>query len=308
MSESRPGLDEAQSPGKSIKKEKHGLACVPCQQRKLKCDRKEPCARCIKSGSQCVQSSWNPRQRRRRFPERDLIDRIRRYEDLLRSNAIAFEPLHPSSQSNAQENDTTRLESRQSTDERVEGDTLPKARTFWGVVKQSTPVGDHGEGSVAGDFDEDMVKTAWDGMYSGSDLLLFGPVDSNIDLLGLHPSQVDILKLWQVYLENVDPLLRLTHTPTMQTRIINATGDLSKLKPAFAALMFSIYCVALYTLADDECITILGATKESLLPSFRLGVHQALRRAVALRADNLDCLIAMFLYFVSHPCDFCFCG
>lgn len=35
-----------------------------------------------------------PRQRRRRFPERELLDRLRRYEDLLRQNNISFEPLH----------------------------------------------------------------------------------------------------------------------------------------------------------------------------------------------------------------------
>lgn len=31
-------------------------------------------------------------QRRRRFPERELLDRLRRYESLLRQNDIEFEP------------------------------------------------------------------------------------------------------------------------------------------------------------------------------------------------------------------------
>ena len=34
------------------------------------------------------------RQRRRRFPERALLERLRRYEDLLRQNNVTFEPLH----------------------------------------------------------------------------------------------------------------------------------------------------------------------------------------------------------------------
>jgi hypothetical protein len=37
------------------------------------------------------------RQRRRRFPERELLDRLRQYEDLLRQNNIKFEPLHKDS-------------------------------------------------------------------------------------------------------------------------------------------------------------------------------------------------------------------
>lgn len=34
-----------------------------------------------------------PRQRRRRFTERTLLDRIRKYEDLLRQNHVTFQPL-----------------------------------------------------------------------------------------------------------------------------------------------------------------------------------------------------------------------
>lgn len=36
----------------------------------------------------------NPRWRRRRVPERELLDRLQKYEDLLRLNKIRFEPIH----------------------------------------------------------------------------------------------------------------------------------------------------------------------------------------------------------------------
>ncbi|GAB7341206.1 hypothetical protein MBLNU457_7493t1 [Dothideomycetes sp. NU457] len=55
------------------------LACVLCQQRKIRCD-----------------PTLATRQRRRRFAERDLLERLRHYESLLRSNEVPFEPLHPS--------------------------------------------------------------------------------------------------------------------------------------------------------------------------------------------------------------------
>jgi hypothetical protein len=70
------------------------LACVLCQQRKIKCDRKFPCSNCTKSRAQCVPATQIPRRRRRRFAERDLLDQLRKYEDLLRQNNIDFEPLH----------------------------------------------------------------------------------------------------------------------------------------------------------------------------------------------------------------------
>jgi len=76
------------------------LACVLCQQRKVKCDRKTPCNNCTKAGVQCVSAALVPRQRRRRFPERELLDRLRHYEELLRQNNIPFEPLHPDTSNN----------------------------------------------------------------------------------------------------------------------------------------------------------------------------------------------------------------
>lgn len=69
------------------------LACTSCQNRKVKCDRKFPCSSCIKSNVQCIPSAA-PRQRRRRFPEAELLQRVRYLEDLLRQHDIEFEPLH----------------------------------------------------------------------------------------------------------------------------------------------------------------------------------------------------------------------
>lgn len=76
-------------------KQKRILACVRCQQRKIKCERKFPCAQCIAAREQCLPATRNRNVRRkRRFPERELLERIRMYEDLLRQNNITFEPLH----------------------------------------------------------------------------------------------------------------------------------------------------------------------------------------------------------------------
>lgn len=71
------------------------MACVLCQQRKVKCDRQFPCGNCVRSHARCVPAATQvPRQRRRRFPERELLDRLRRYESLLHHSNIKFEPLH----------------------------------------------------------------------------------------------------------------------------------------------------------------------------------------------------------------------
>jgi hypothetical protein len=78
------------------------LACVLCQQRKIRCDRKFPCSNCSKSQTQCVPATQN-RRRKRRFPERELLDRLRRYEELLRQNKVPFESLHKDSSPNVKD-------------------------------------------------------------------------------------------------------------------------------------------------------------------------------------------------------------
>lgn len=77
------------------------LACVLCQQRKVKCNRDFPCANCVRARVPCVPASLAQRQRRRRFPERELLDRLRHYENLLCQNNITFEPLHKDHSSGA---------------------------------------------------------------------------------------------------------------------------------------------------------------------------------------------------------------
>jgi hypothetical protein len=70
------------------------LACVLCQQRKVKCDRQTPCSNCVKAGGvQCVPAALAPRQRRRRFGHRQLTEQIHKYENLLKRHGIKFESL-----------------------------------------------------------------------------------------------------------------------------------------------------------------------------------------------------------------------
>jgi hypothetical protein len=59
-------------------------SCVLCQNRKVKCDRKEPCSGCVKAGVECVPNlPASVRRRRRNMDEGQLATRLRRCEELL---------------------------------------------------------------------------------------------------------------------------------------------------------------------------------------------------------------------------------
>jgi hypothetical protein len=143
------------------------------------------------------------------------------------------------------------------------------------------------------------LKQAWDEIVRKDDNLLFGSRDSNIDLKTVHPDTIHIFRLWQTYLENVNPLLKVTHAPTLQSRIIEAAGDLSHVDPQLEALMFGIYSTAVVSLTEEECQSMLTSSKQDLMRRFNFGCQQSLLGCGFLRTGDRDCLTALYLYLVS---------
>jgi hypothetical protein len=141
-------------------------------------------------------------------------------------------------------------------------------------------------------------KHAWDQVYDSNEPLLFCSPNPNVDLSAIHPPQVRIFKLWQVYLENVNPLLKVTHSPTLQPRLLDAASDISHIAPPLEALMFGIYCVSVLSLNQDECLEIFGSGRQEVLKGYRLGAREALLKCGYLRTSDRDCLTALLLYLV----------
>lgn len=115
----------------------------------------------------------------------------------------------------------------------------------------------------------------------------------------MHPDLRETFKLWQIYLDNVNPLFRVTHTPTLQARIIDAAGALTKIEPVLESLMFGVYCTAVMSIPEDKCNDFFGASKGDLIKRFSFGCQQALLKSGVLHTDDSECLTALFLYMVS---------
>lgn len=129
--------------------------------------------------------------------------------------------------------------------------------------------------------------------------LLFGTPRSSNDVHCLHPRPVQIFKLWQTYLDNVNPLVKIFHTPTTQQLILNATGNLENVPKNLEALMFGIYCCVLVSLSDAECDAIMGEGKSTVLRRFRSGCQQALINASFLKSSDMMVLQALVLLLLS---------
>jgi Fungal Zn(2)-Cys(6) binuclear cluster domain len=72
--------------------EKH--ACVPCYTRKVKCDRQHPCNTCTRTKADCVYRDPAPPRRKKRMTEKDLLERIEKYEDHLKRAGIPLGDLY----------------------------------------------------------------------------------------------------------------------------------------------------------------------------------------------------------------------
>lgn len=162
---------------------------------------------------------------------------------------------------------------------------------------------DNDSDSSHDDVRADTVKKAWDHLSSNDGHLLLGPRKTDVDLATLHPSPAQIFRLWQIYLDNVNPLLKITHTPSLQSRIAEAAGDVSNVNSVLESLLFGIYCVAILSLTSDDCQKIFGSTRDDLLVRYQFGCQQALLNCGILRTCDRECLVALCLYLVRINCD-----
>ena len=129
---------------------------------------------------------------------------------------------------------------------------------------------------------------------------VFGFSSSATDLLQLQPSPKTIFLLWQIYLENVDPLLKLVHAPSVQRHFTRTSHNPAKQSVAQQALMFSIYYAAVMsTPPDQKQLTELEEDRDVLLKKYRFGLEQALARADFLATQDVTVLQAFVLYLIS---------
>ncbi|KAI0391841.1 hypothetical protein F5Y17DRAFT_438870 [Xylariaceae sp. FL0594] len=299
------------------------LACTACQHRKVRCDRKTPCGNCRKSGQPCIPASTAPR--RPRFPERALLDRVRHYESLLRENGIKFQPLHSTQTVGGDSETPMRTDggahlsdeeveswtSRSSTSESLWPKDMWKAvygktSDEWRYEDSDTSVTSSSAQKKEHEAPEDLINQAWNVLFNNNDHLVLGLRESAVGLAHLHPDPMHVFRLWQVYLDNVDPLLKVTHNSSLQARVIEAVGKLSDPKtsrgienPPLEALMFSIYCTAVSSLGDRDCRAVFGPGRKELLRRYHLACQEALLNAGYMRTGDRDCLTAFFFYLLS---------
>ncbi|KAG6188108.1 hypothetical protein E4U10_004922 [Claviceps purpurea] len=144
---------------------------------------------------------------------------------------------------------------------------------------------------------EDSPRTVF-GNISDHHAFILGYRSADVDLQDLHPLPAQSSLLWSIYIENVEPLVKIMHVPSVDLIMCDARDNFDKLTPGNKALVFVIYLAAVTSLEPDEVQTYFGANKNDLLAQFRFAVEQALAKAKLLDTSDLVVLRAFTLFLV----------
>lgn len=132
----------------------------------------------------------------------------------------------------------------------------------------------------------------------GGNLLFSSPASEG--LRDLHPSAVHIFRLWQTFLDSVNPVIKIFHAPTIQQKILEASADLDNIPKPMEALMFGIYCMSIRAFNNPDCKATFGEEKETLIARYHAGARQALLNVGFLRTSDMTILQALALFLVRY--------
>lgn len=204
-----------------------GRSCLECRRRKIKCDRSHPCSYCVKVRIHCQ-----------------------------------YPPPRPSHGSDVDGRGASL------------GLKSPAAEKFPSAVGATSSRAWNGS-YPARDIDSVQVPLLQDSFKSLMAGSLHSPAGNRsssllrpqaaIDLKAVRPPLALAMLLWQQYLDLVDPLLKIFHTPSVQQLVIRANCSQEKLDAAAECLLFAIYYSAVAAMSPLACKTQLEGERGILL-------------------------------------------
>ncbi|KAE8442681.1 hypothetical protein EG329_002926 [Mollisiaceae sp. DMI_Dod_QoI] len=289
------------------------FACIRCAERKVKCNKQRPCSACVNHKVDCVfQPPRPPQKRRRHVNDHILADRLKYYETLFQEQGIDTRKLpdapgsdlwHRSSQTVT----SVPKESHQQTPSSIESEES-------GSVSKTQVI--HGEGRSVfvenslwsrvveelvdpEDALQDYSNDSSDPETSNNDFSFVLSSEPKFDPKSRHPPPEFIHQLWQIYIENVDPLTKVVHVPTLRPAIQKAASNIGTIPRSFEALMFAIYSAAVMSLNDDECKQRFCEPRKTLISRYITATKAALSRAKFMETRSLVVLQALVLHLLS---------
>lgn len=130
----------------------------------------------------------------------------------------------------------------------------------------------------------------------------------------------DCYLLLNVFLANVDPIVRIVHRPSLarrfdafvhshyslendHTHVMTGSNSSTNLPPnnmdVFEPLAMSIFYAAVNTMKDTDTVTVFGTDKSYLLNRYRTGTEVLLKRQNFMTSRVFEVLQAFVIFLVS---------
>jgi hypothetical protein len=201
-------------------------SCFECRRRKIKCDRSLRCSYCVKVGAQCSYplTSAASHETDNKVTDGDLVRRDEKSEQTLSVFEHGLARL------------SDRLDAKTSS-------SVPVRSAGQDLVQQ------HHEISCRDSETEKSLSYLNEG--NGLRGLFNTPLASALEYL--RPPTAQLPFIWQKYLENVDPLIKIMHAPTVQKKIMSISRGRGILSPPNECMVFAIYYATVVTMTEAEC-------------------------------------------------------
>ncbi|KAJ5592359.1 hypothetical protein N7537_009263 [Penicillium hordei] len=279
----------------SPSKQPASFACVVCHNRKVRCDRQDPsapCSNCAKANVECIYRAPPPPRRKR---DRETNGSVSQERGKYARRSAGFDENPPAIRHHHPAERDRWTEAGKSGSGRMimkDGNSIYLDNNLWTSVSNELP----NAADVLGDGSDDGIDNFAQDV--SDEYVILSTFATRDNLTELHPSPLNIFKLWQAFLKNVNPLTKIIHAPTVQQQILDAMSDLGKVSREIEALMFAIYCIALVSLQAEDVERSFGESKKALLSRCRRGVQLAFKNASLLRTSSSVVLQAFMLYLL----------
>ncbi|KNG89152.1 C6 transcription factor [Aspergillus nomiae NRRL 13137] len=277
-------------------------SCIRCHQRKVRCDKSHPCTTCARSNVTCrYPGSEKTKRRAPNVGLNEVAARLARLERAVSAIVGADEGITVPSSSGSGPASTDRT----AVDQQVRDPYAARE----GFLVTSGPSARYINESFLSHVleKEKELQTVIESPLSASggstvfsplraEGLLLNPQHAISDVAELYPSRWEATQLWQVYLNNVNPLMRVVHIPTLLPKVYNAINAPSDVPADLSALLFAIYFAATTSLLSINEGDFLGGQKHAALQKYQRGLEVSLYNSSFLDSPTMTSLQAMAIY------------
>ncbi|RAL06543.1 uncharacterized protein BO97DRAFT_328361, partial [Aspergillus homomorphus CBS 101889] len=280
----------------------HPRSCLSCRARKIRCDRGQPCASCERADAPCVYPP-GPGRAPKQARNARLLDRISRLETIIRRLEEENVQCDPASGHGSGSSATPPVEQL---GRLVVNDTRSYyiSNVLWArlgdEVEELRDALDEPTSEPEDSWTEEPASsfhTMPRGLGTNAAIMGFRSLASS--LTALHPALSESVALLEIFKQNVAPLVRIFHMPTLLRLYWDAVAAVDTVEKETEALLFAIYYSAVISMEPAQCLATLGVERSLALRTYRFAVEQALARANLLNTQNITLLQATVLFLTA---------